>query len=201
MTPVLLQADDAIDLVRGEQVAMLGVTETTFRTMELPEGLADHDGGSSQLNHQVGIGARVAQGWPASLKLGMHGFGVGAVDAPHRASSLLPSTQTRWPSLPNTAVPVSWHIGSTPPARRWRSSANRWRRSDRWTTLPNRQEACSEARWTGRSRWEASWNARTASPPKGIRGDSENVLPSTVMVRTPSIASLRGVLPIPMSRR
>jgi hypothetical protein len=29
------------------------------------------------------------------------------------------------------AVPVSWHIGSTPPARCWRSSAGRARRSGR----------------------------------------------------------------------
>jgi len=42
MAAVLFQTDDAIDLVRGEQVAVLPVAETTFRTLELPEGLADH---------------------------------------------------------------------------------------------------------------------------------------------------------------
>jgi hypothetical protein len=33
-----------MDFVRGEQMAVLAVAETTIRTMEMPKGLADHDG-------------------------------------------------------------------------------------------------------------------------------------------------------------
>jgi hypothetical protein len=39
---VLLQADNAIEFLRGQQVAVFGVAQSTFRATKLPESLADH---------------------------------------------------------------------------------------------------------------------------------------------------------------
>jgi hypothetical protein len=39
---VFFAANHTMDLVGGEQVAVLAVAETTFRAMELSEGLIDH---------------------------------------------------------------------------------------------------------------------------------------------------------------
>ena len=44
MTTVFVEANDAIDFMGGEQVTVLPIPETAFRTMELPESLVDHDG-------------------------------------------------------------------------------------------------------------------------------------------------------------
>jgi hypothetical protein len=52
-----------MDFVGGEQVVVLAVAETTFRALELPEGLIDH---ATHLldasTPQVRISVRVAQG-------------------------------------------------------------------------------------------------------------------------------------------
>ena len=74
------------------------------------------------------------------------------------ASSSSPSTQTRWPFLPNTsAVPVSWHIGSTPPAEMLaflsRSSATKRSLADASGSSRMRRSCC---KWPGRSRWDTS---------------------------------------------
>jgi hypothetical protein len=42
LTAFLFHANDAVDFVGGEQMAMFGVTETTLWAMEVPVGLADH---------------------------------------------------------------------------------------------------------------------------------------------------------------
>jgi hypothetical protein len=43
---VLLLADEAINLVGGEQMAMLSVTEAAFGAAEVPEGLSVHSNAS-----------------------------------------------------------------------------------------------------------------------------------------------------------
>ncbi len=39
-------ANDAVDFMGGEQVAVFSVTETALRAMEVPESLAEHDSSS-----------------------------------------------------------------------------------------------------------------------------------------------------------
>jgi hypothetical protein len=68
------------------------------------------------------------------------------------ASSSVPSVSTCWPRLPITiAVPVSWHIGSTPPAAmfalRSRSSATKRSFGEAFGSSMMRR---SWARWAGR---------------------------------------------------
>jgi hypothetical protein len=59
---VLFLANEAINLVRGEQVAMLGVAEAAFGAVEVPEGLSVHKQRISNIAHQVGSGEQGTQG-------------------------------------------------------------------------------------------------------------------------------------------
>ncbi len=82
------------------------------------------------------------------------------------AASSPPPVHTAWPFLPMTmAVPVSWHIGSTPPAAMlafFRSSSATYLSFDRGLAVVEDRGAAA-ARWPGRSRWEMSWKAWAVS--------------------------------------
>jgi hypothetical protein len=57
----LFQANDAVDFVGAEQMAMLDVAETALWAMEVPEGLAHHGCLSLTFSQSMGNGDRVAQ--------------------------------------------------------------------------------------------------------------------------------------------
>src|SRR3954453_3526688 len=94
------------------------------------------------------------------------GFDIGFEDARARAgSSLPPIVQTRCPFLAKTsAVPVSWHIGSTPPA-----AMLAFFNISKATNLSFEEASASSTivrscrRWDGRSRCDASRKASAAS--------------------------------------
>ena len=90
------------------------------------------------------------------------------------------------------AVPVSWHIGSTPPA-----AMLAFFRKSKATNLSLSEASgsstmCfSEARCAGRSRWLMSMKAASESARSASRDTTSMSRPITVSTRTPSAVILR----------
>ena len=106
-------------------------------------------------------------------------------------SSLPVSTRSDF--LPITmAVPVSWHIGNTPPAEMLRF-LSRSRATNR--SLPEASGSSmivrNWARWPGRREWLMSWNASEVSLRIAPGSTLRNVSPSTSTVLTPSVDTSR----------
>ena len=100
------------------------------------------------------------------------------------ARSSSPPVSTRSPRLPITiAVPVSWHIGSTPPAAMlaFFSRSRATKRSLAEASGSSRMRR-SCARWAGRSQWAMSWNAVRARSVSASGSTSRNVRPAASTV-------------------
>ena len=112
------------------------------------------------------------------------------------ASSSIP-VQTSSPFLPNTiAVPVSWHMGRTPPAATlaFLSSSQATKRSLSEASGSSRIDA-SCARCPGLRKWEMSRKAAKARPPRVSAPTRNSVRPPTDVVSTSRSSRRRhGVL-------
>ena len=97
------------------------------------------------------------------------------------------------------AVPVSWHIGSTPPAAMLAflsSSSATYLSFDEASPSSRMLRSCW--RWPGRSRWEMSWNAAAVSSVSASGSTVRTSLPLNLAVPTKSEESLRyGVVSWP----
>ncbi len=110
-----------------------------------------------------------------------------------RASSSPPSVSTFWPRLPMTiAVPVSWHIGSTPAAAML-AFFSRSRATNLSFALASGSSMMrrSWARCAGRRKCWMSWMASSASLRSASGSTLRNVRPSASKVETPSEVTSR----------
>jgi hypothetical protein len=90
------------------------------------------------------------------------------------------------------AVPVSWHIGSTPPAEMlaFFSSSSATYLSFEEASLSSRMlRSCW--RWPGRSRWEMSWKAAAVRVVSASGSTVSTSRPLNFVVPTKSEVSLR----------
>jgi hypothetical protein len=90
------------------------------------------------------------------------------------------------------AVPVSWHIGSTPPAAMlafFRSSSATY--LSLAEASPSSRIERSWARWPGRSRWEMSWKAWAVSKVSASGSTVSTSRPLNLVTPTWSEESLR----------
>ncbi len=110
-----------------------------------------------------------------------------------RAASSRPSVKTRWPFFADTiAVPVSWHMGSTPPAAMlaFFSSSSATKRSLSEASGSSRIFA-SCSRWPGRSRWLMSMKACSESISSALGSTVSTSSPRKVSTETYWSVSLR----------
>ena len=132
------------------------------------------------------------------LRIAQIGFGVGAMDAPGQrlllvavdpdALALLAEDDRGAGVLAHRQHAAGGDIGVLQQVQRHEPVVGDASGSSRM--------ARSCGKMPGRSRCETSWNARNASSLSASGAMRRTVLPSTVMVRTPSIGSLRqGVVP------
>ena len=119
------------------------------------------------------------------------------------AASSPPPVNTNWPFLPLTiAVPVSWHIGSTPPAAMV-AFLSRSRATKRSLSLASGSSSTlrSWARWSARRKWAMSCIAAAVSAVIALGSTLRNVPSGVSNVETPSVVTRRyGVSSGPSGR-